>query len=353
MCNKRLAVIFAVLVVPIAVGVVWQQQQQYHGSSSSSSSTDPMAGPSTGPLGSGQMFDRIAGRYDMINRVLALRMDIGWRGEMTGRIRDLLSSSSSSGGTTTAEAAAKDGWRVLDVATGTADVTLQLARDLPAPTTILGLDPSANMLSVGRAKIGAAGLDSRITLRQADARDLSHVYDEYCHERGGRCFDAVTMAFGIRNVPGDERQKALCELHRLLHPGRGVLGILEFSEPTVEEFGVMGWGASLFIRYVVPFVGGVLSGAPREYWHLQRSIEDFPSPRNFQRLLQTLECPVVAAAGDGDVTPDTVGYFEMEEVRNLNFGSVQLYIGRATVRPKHSPPVAQADVKLPPIGTLG
>ena len=122
------------------------------------------------------------------------------------------------------------------------------------------------------------------------------------------------MAFGIRNVP--ERDVALCEIHRLLKPA-GVLDILEFSEPD-DSFGLLGRLARVFIRHIVPVVGGVLSGAPREYLHLQNSIKDFPTPPRFRELMENLSC--------GE---DRKGFFSMEEVIHMNFGSVQLYVGTA------------------------
>ncbi|KAG7343330.1 ubiquinone/menaquinone biosynthesis methyltransferase [Nitzschia inconspicua] len=278
-------------------------------------------------FGSGQMFDQIAGRYDMINRVLALRMDISWRQQMTGHIQELLRERDENTPSSTSS------WKVLDMATGTADVALQLAQDLPPSTTILGLDPSNKMLAVGRQKVSAAGLENRITLQEADARDLSNYSSD--------TYDAATMSFGIRNVP-DPRQIALCEIHRLLKPG-GILGILEFSKPD-DSHGVLGVLARWFIVHVVPVVGGLLSGAPREYLHLQNSIQDFPAPEEFRKLLQELQCP---------------GYFDMEPVRHLNFGSVQLYIGRAvkpaaapaktTNEDEQQPDDRQQDVKKDPV----
>lgn len=246
------------------------------------------------------MFDQIATRYDTINRVLALRMDVGWRQEMTKEVKQRIIP------LTTDNDNKDDGPpRLLDVATGTADVALQLAKDIPT-STILGVDPSNNMLNVGRTKIQNQGLQDRIKLQWGDARDFSK-YSE-------NAFDGATMAFGIRNVP--EREVALCEIHRLLKPS-GVLAILEFSEPD-DSFGVLGMLARLFIRHVVPIVGGILSGAPKEYLHLQNSIKDFPTPPEFKKLMERLSC--------GE---EGKGYFDMEEVMHLNFGSVQLYVGTA------------------------
>jgi demethylmenaquinone methyltransferase/2-methoxy-6-polyprenyl-1,4-benzoquinol methylase len=241
-------------------------------------------------FGGGSMFDQIATRYDTINKVLALRMDVGWRRQMAQQVKQRLPETNP---------------RLLDVATGTADVALQLAKDIPT-STILGIDPSNNMLEVGRVKIQQQGLQERIELLWGDARDFS--------KYSANTFDGATMAFGIRNVP--ERDVALCEIHRLLKPS-GVLAILEFSEPD-DSFGVLGILARMFIRYVVPLVGGVLSGAPREYLHLQNSIKDFPTPPRFKKLMENLSC--------GE---DAKGHYEMEDVMHMNFGSVQLYVGTA------------------------
>lgn len=240
------------------------------------------------------MFDSIAGRYDFINRVLALRMDISWRRHMARELKERLDTSQ------------ENNYYLLDVATGTADVALQLSKEFGASdgsVKILGVDPSQNMLAVGRQKVKARNLQQRITLEQADARDLSG-YES-------NTFDAATMSFGIRNVPSP-RSTALCEIHRLLKPN-GVLAILEFSKPS-DEHGVLGAIARLFIVHAVPILGGILSGKPREYLHLQNSIQDFPTPTEFNELLETLQCPHA---------------FDMEPVQHLNFGSVQLYIGRA------------------------
>lgn len=238
-------------------------------------------------FGSGSMFDHIATRYDLINRVLALSMDVGWRRQMIKLMSERLPPSGNV--------------QLLDVATGTADVALQLATEIPS-ATIVGVDPSNNMLDVGREKIVSRGLSDRIQLFHGDARHLS--------DWESNTFDGATMAFGIRNVP--ERDVALCEIHRLLKP-QGLIAILEFSEPD-DSHGVLGMLARLFIRHMVPIIGGLLSGAPKEYAHLQNSIKDFPSPSEFRSLMQQLSC----------------GGFEMDDVIHMNFGSVQLYLGRAS-----------------------
>ena len=322
----------------------------FTGSLETATATNPETDDDTPGLdfGTGSMFDRIATKYDTINRVLALRMDIGWRRVMTNRIGELLTArdnnNESEGGVADAP------WKILDMATGTADVALQLVDDLaklrsPAAkgTTVLGLDPSENMLSVGRSKILDRDLQNQIVLETADARDLSGYYPRT--REPSEKFDAATMAFGIRNVVPN-REHALCEIHKLLKHN-GVLAILEFSNPTYETDGILGAAAGIFIEHVVPFVGGLLSGgAKQEYRHLQNSIREFPAPGEFRRILGSLECPLREDDGDHYFY---VGNYEMEETTNMNFGSVQLYIGRAVIRQKES--LKKDDTKLPPIGS--
>ena len=287
-------------------------------------------------FGTGNMFDKIATRYDTINRILAMNMDIGWRRQMTQRIKEILSQQNTSPETAP--------WKILDMATGTADVALQLVDDLAAshPTTVLGLDPSENMLSVGRSKIARRELQSKIVLETADARDLAKYYKRT--KEASEKFDAATIAFGIRNVVPN-RSKALCEIHKLLKP-EGVLAILEFSTPNYETHGILGAAAGIFIKHAVPFVGGLLSGGARqEYRHLQNSIKEFPAPEIFRQQLEDLECPL--RDEDGDMY-FYIGNYEMEKIVHMNFGSVQLYIGKAVVQQKSS--LKNTDTKLPPIG---
>jgi demethylmenaquinone methyltransferase / 2-methoxy-6-polyprenyl-1,4-benzoquinol methylase len=255
--------------------------------------------------GTGTMFDSIAPRYDMINRVLALGMDIGWRKRMVSAVkdslRDQLRELDSNGGPAV---------KILDLATGTADVAILLAQEM-ATAEIVGVDPSANMLQVGRSKVQQKNLASHVTLQQHDAQNLAAL-----PESG---FDAATMSFGIRNVPN--RPDALCQIHKVLKPNARFC-ILEFSEPD-KSAGMLGKVATVFIRHVIPVVGGILSGGPREYWHLQNSIQDFPSPAEFATLLESLQCV------------DSGGDFRLEELVQMNFGSVQLYVTRVRKRPNY------------------
>lgn len=223
--------------------------------------------------GSGQMFDQIAKRYDLLNRVNSLGMDRGWR-RTTIRLLDV-----------------QPGHRVLDLATGTADLPLEIVQQQPE-ATVVGLDPSTGMLGVGHDKVAAAGRDDRIELVEGDAQALPF-------EAGS--FDRLTMAFGIRNVP--DRSKALREMVRVLRPG-GVAGILELSEP---KKGLMAPFARMHIHHVVPLVGAVLSGSG-EYRYLQTSIDAFPAPEDFASMMKE--------AG-----------FTSVERRPFAFGACVLYLG--------------------------
>ncbi|MBL9024050.1 MAG: bifunctional demethylmenaquinone methyltransferase/2-methoxy-6-polyprenyl-1,4-benzoquinol methylase UbiE [Myxococcales bacterium] len=225
-------------------------------------------------LGSGAMFDRIADRYDLLNRIISLGIDGSWR-RKTVRALGL-----------------GDDAHVLDVATGTADLALEIAGHAPS-AHIVGLDPSEGMLAVGRKKVDRAGLTDRVSLVVGDAMSLP--FED-------ATFDAITIAFGIRNVP--DRPKGLEEMLRVTKPG-GTLAILELSEP---EGGVMGSLAKMHVHTIVPFVGGLLSGS-QEYRYLQRSIAAFPPADQFGQIMHK--------AG-----------WEVERIEPLTFGVAHLYVGR-------------------------
>jgi len=223
--------------------------------------------------GSGEMFDRIAGRYDLLNRLISFGIDQRWR-RLTVEALRLKAQS-----------------RVLDVATGTADLALLIA-GLQPDAHIVGLDPSARMLEIGRHKVERAQLSSRIELTQGIAESLP--FD-------AMSFDAVSIAFGIRNVP--DRAKGLLEMARVLVPG-GRVAILELSEPPP---GALGSIARLHVHHFVPWLGGVISGAP-EYRYLQQSIASFPSANDF--------CDLMRNNG-----------FQSVEAVPLTFGVCHLYLG--------------------------
>ncbi len=204
------------------------------------------------------MFDRIAHRYDLLNRVLSLGIDQGWRRKAV-RALEL-----------------DPGARVLDLATGTADLAILTARKTPG-ASVVGLDPAERMLAVGRTKTEKAGLDDRVELITGDAQKLPFPDDS---------FDGVTIAFGIRNVP--DRPKALREMARVTRPG-GRIAVLELSEP---GGGLIGRLAKFHVHTLVPWIGGLLSGA-REYGYLQQSIAAFPPADEFARIMEDAGMHVV------------------------------------------------------------
>ena len=218
-------------------------------------------------LGSGQMFDKIAARYDTLNRVLSLGLDKGWR-RRTVRALQL-----------------GERPRVLDVATGTGDLAIEIARACPG-ATVVGLDPSPGMLGVAQRKLEKRALTDRVSLIVGDAQALPHSNCE---------IDAATIAFGIRNVP--DRGKALRELARVVRPG-GRIAVLELNEP--REKGLFAAAARLHTHHVVPRLGAWLSGA-REYKYLQASVAAFPPPHEFADLMRASGLAVL------EVTPLTFG----------------------------------------------
>jgi demethylmenaquinone methyltransferase/2-methoxy-6-polyprenyl-1,4-benzoquinol methylase len=223
--------------------------------------------------GSGNMFDAIAGRYDAMNRILSLGIDQRWR-RRTARALNL-----------------KQGARVLDLATGTADLAIEVLRQEPS-AHIIGLDPSVGMLEVGREKLRRRGLADNIELQVGDAETLPF---------RDREFDGVCIAFGIRNVPN--RARALAEMARVTRPG-GRIAILELSEP---DGGWLAPFARFHVHTVVPALGALLSGA-REYRYLQRSIAAFPPASTFAGVMRDSGLDVL-------------------ELIPLTFGVCHLYVG--------------------------
>jgi len=241
--------------------------------------TDPGAQLVAPANGSGQMFDRIAARYDAMNRVLSFGLDRGWRRRT---VRSLALGASP---------------RVLDLATGTGDLAIDIARMHP-DARVIGLDPSRQMLAIAAAKLARRGLTGRIALVRGDAQRLPY--------RDGE-MDAATIAFGIRNVP--DRPAALREMARVVRRG-GRIAILELGEP---RQGVLARAARFHTRHVVPRLGALLSGA-REYRYLQRSIAAFPPSAEFAQVMQAAALHVI-------------------EVVPLTFGVCTLYVASSAGAP--------------------
>jgi demethylmenaquinone methyltransferase/2-methoxy-6-polyprenyl-1,4-benzoquinol methylase len=199
------------------------------------------------PIAVNSMFGRIARRYDVANRLLSGGIDIWWRRRLVAAVR------------------ASDPSDVLDLATGSGDVAFALCRGLRAATRILGMDFCQPMLDEAETKKQSAGAGhySNVTFRQGDGLALP-LPDE--------SFDAVTIAFGLRNLA--DRAKGLHEMHRVLRPG-GRLFVLEFSQP-------YRWFRPLYyfyLRRVLPGIAGAVTADRAAYEYLNNTITEFPDQR--------------------------------------------------------------------------
>jgi demethylmenaquinone methyltransferase/2-methoxy-6-polyprenyl-1,4-benzoquinol methylase len=214
--------------------------------------------------GSGEMFDAIAPRYDLLNRLISLGLDQGWRKK------------------TVAAMNLSPGATALDLATGTGDLAIAISRSHP-DVKVLATDPSRGMLDVAVEK--GRPFDGRISFAVGDAQAI---------DLPDGSVDAVSMGFGIRNVP--DRPRALREMARVTRAG-GRIAILELSEP---KKGALAALARFHIHQVVPRIGGALSGAS-EYSYLQRSIAAFPPPEEFAAMMREAGLRVL------EVSPLTMG----------------------------------------------
>ena len=197
------------------------------------------------------MFDSIAPRYDLLNRLLSLGIDRRWRRFAVRQIRF------------------SEGGRVLDVATGTADVALQIAAVTPDTVTITGVDFSPQMVELGREKVKQSPFSGRISLQVAPCESIP--FEE-------NSFDSATIAFGIRNVV--DRVCGLKEILRVLKPG-GRIVVLEFSNPRSKIFKA---AYNFYFLKILPLVGGLISNFSA-YRYLPDSVLEFPSQEEFKRLM--------------------------------------------------------------------
>ena len=199
-----------------------------------------------------RMFDSIAGRYDMLNRMLSLGMDRLWRRKMVDSLRP------------------SSPQRILDVASGTGDLALLMCRRLQ-PQQIIAADLSEEMMAVGRRKATKAGYASRISFEHQDCMTLTY---------SDHSFDAITVAFGVRNFADLER--GLSEMERVLRPD-GQLRILELSTP--KHFPMKQLYA-LYSRTIIPLVGSWFSLEKSAYRYLPASIRKMLQGREMVRLLE-------------------------------------------------------------------
>ena len=218
-----------------------------------------------------QMFNKIAGQYDFLNRFLTFGIDNIWRTIAVKKIKN-------------------NPKNVLDIATGTADLAIITAKYTNAE--IIGLDISDQMLKVGKEKITKNKLDSRIKLINGDAENLSF---------NNETFDAITVGFGVRNF--ENLEKGLNEIYRVIKEG-GYVAILEPSYP--EKFPLKQL-FNFYFETLTPIIGNLISKDYKAYSYLSKSVKNFPSSNNFIDQLKQ------------------IGFSKCNHY-SLTFGVVSLYI---------------------------
>ena len=191
------------------------------------------------------IFNQIAPRYDFLNRLLSFGLDQSWRKHVVQFLPS------------------KSNLQILDVATGTADLPILMLRKCQRVTWVTGIDKAVDMLQIGHHKIEDAALDACIDLQTGDAHHLPF---------SDNSFDAVTVAFGLRNM--HNKPQALLEMMRVLRP-EGRLIVLEFSMPHHPIIRAL---YLFYFRHILPLVGGIISGHYKAYRYLNQSVENFSCP---------------------------------------------------------------------------
>jgi len=193
-----------------------------------------------------QMFENISPRYDFLNHFLSLGVDYSWRTKVRKKVAKFQPAT------------------LLDVATGTADLAIELSK-IPG-LKITGVDISQGMLDFGDVKLKQRNLQDRIVLQQADSENLPFA---------DASFDAVTVSFGVRNF--ENLDKGLGEMCRVLKPGSPMM-VLEFSKPTNPVFSRLYW---FYFKYILPRLGKLLSKDATAYTYLPQSVAAFPEGEEF------------------------------------------------------------------------
>lgn len=220
------------------------------------------------------MFDGIAPSYDKLNHMMSLGVDRLWRRRA---VKELVDGSCQ---------------KILDVACGTGDSTIELAKKAGSGSTVIGVDISAGMMEPLMRKAAKAGVHDRIHLKVADGTDLPYA---------DGTFHAVTCSFGIRNF--EDKLKGLREFRRVLKDG-GKLVILELSVPDNRRLRKL---YNLYFMHVMPWIGGLVSGNKEAYKYLPASVQAFPAPEKF--------CGMICDAG-----------FRGVRFRTLSLGLCRMFI---------------------------
>jgi demethylmenaquinone methyltransferase/2-methoxy-6-polyprenyl-1,4-benzoquinol methylase len=209
------------------------------------------------------MFNRISGSYDLLNRMLSLGIDVKWRNILVKRLK-----------------------------AGHPATILDVARAIPT-AKVTGLDIAEEMLQIGRKKTAELGLDARLTLEVGDAENLPYP---------DASFDAITVAFGVRNF--EDLDRGIAEMSRVLKPG-GKLFVLEFSQPK-------GWffrpAFQFYFKYLLPLIGRLTSKDGRAYQYLFESVQAFPEGETFLEIMR-------------------MQGFGQTSVTTLTFGTCSIYEG--------------------------
>lgn len=200
-----------------------------------------------------QMFDTISGEYDGLNRVISFGIDIKWRKKVLALV------------------ASTNPKKVLDIATGTGDLAILMTQT--SAEEIIGLDISAGMLEVGKKKISEKKLDSKIQMVLGDSENIPY---------GDNYFDAITVAFGVRNF--ETLEKGLTEILRVLKPG-GVFVILETSVPTKFPYKQ---GYAFHSKFILPIIGKLFSKDKVAYNYLSDSANIFPFGEALNNILRKI-----------------------------------------------------------------
>ena len=220
-----------------------------------------------------QMFDTISGNYDNLNRVISFGIDIKWRRRVVTILK------------------ARKPKTILDIATGTGDLAIHMVET--GARSIIGLDISPGMLDIGKKKIAHKKLDDVIQMIVGDSENLPFKNDS---------FDAVTVAFGVRNF--ETLEKGLSEIYRVLAP-KGTLVILETSVPSKTPYKQ---GYHMYTKYLLPIIGKLFSKDRSAYAYLSESAAVFPHGETFNNILHK------------------IGFIEVEN-KPQTFGVASIYIG--------------------------
>ena len=221
-----------------------------------------------------KMFDNISGRYDLLNRILSLGIDVRWRKRAVKLLKE------------------RQPKQILDIATGTADFAIESLK--VDPEKVVGVDISEGMLEIGRKKIRKLGVDNTISLELGDSENLPFDSNK---------FDAVIVSFGVRNF--ENLQQGLFEIRRVLK-NDGTLIVLEFSKPQKFPFKQI---YNFYFRIILPVVGKLISKDNSAYRYLPESVESFPYGNSFLNILSN------------------VGYKKTKCIP-LTFGISSIYIGQ-------------------------